>query len=65
MNPQAPQETIAAAIAERNRLIRECEGLLWKVAARPGSIKLLQGIKNQLILFASYKANRSFERRDS
>lgn len=46
------------AIQERDMLVRECQGLLWQVARRPGCIKLLMGVRHQLQIFAGYKKDR-------
>lgn len=52
------QTAIAKAQDERDLLLRECHQLLYKVSRRPCSIKLLNGVRDQLQLFAGYKANR-------
>uniref|UniRef100_B8HN13 Uncharacterized protein n=1 Tax=Cyanothece sp. (strain PCC 7425 / ATCC 29141) TaxID=395961 RepID=B8HN13_CYAP4 len=49
-------------IQERNRLIAEIVLILPRVASRPGSAKLLQGILSQCKAFAAYKANRTYPR---
>lgn len=50
------------AIRERDRLIAEIVLILPKVASRPGSAKLLQGILQQCQAFSQYKANRTYQR---
>lgn len=53
-------QTGEQAIRERDRLIAEIVLILPKVASRPGSAKLLQGILGQCQMFAAYKANRRY-----
>lgn len=36
----------------------ECHALIEVVSRRPGAIKLLVGVRNQLIMFSQYEANR-------
>jgi hypothetical protein len=50
---------------ERTKLLKECIVLLHRVAHRPGGVKLLLGVKQQLILFNNYKRNRSYGKRQS
>lgn len=47
-----------SAIAERDKLLAECQRLLFQVSRRPGAIKLLIGVKGQLKMFSAYKSNR-------
>jgi len=47
-----------ASLAEHHALLQECYGLLNEVSRRPGCLKLLQGVRDQLRIFAGYKANR-------
>lgn len=49
------EQPVSPTVAE---LKRQCHALIEVVAKRPGAIKLLQGVLNQLQIFAQYKANR-------
>ncbi len=51
-------KTPAPDRSELRRLLLDCQRLLSVVASRPGAIKLLLGVQQQLELFAGYKANR-------
>lgn len=53
------EQAIATAQTERDVLLRECRQLLAEVAQRPNSLKLLAGVRDQLRMFAEYKAGRS------
>lgn len=53
---------VKVAIAERDRLLRECQRLLFRVSRGPNCLKLLAGVKIQLQIFSKYKANRAQER---
>lgn len=44
-------------------LKQECHSLIEAVARRPGAIKLLLGVRGQLLLFSQYKANRDYSQR--
>lgn len=55
---QHQSEAINTARAERDRLVLECQQLLRKVATGPNCLKLLQGVRNQLEIFAKYKSDR-------
>lgn len=44
---------------ERDALLRECQDLLWQLSRRPYCMKLLLGVKKQLLMFLAYKANRT------
>lgn len=55
---QTQSEAITGAREERDRLLKECQQLLKRVATGPNCLKLLQGVKGQLEVFAQYKANR-------
>lgn len=48
----------SSATQERDRLLKECQHLLFEVSKVPGCLKLLEGVKQQLQIFAAYKANR-------
>lgn len=41
-----------------NVLRLECHRLVDVVSRRPGAMKLLLGVRSQLLLFAGYKSNR-------
>ena len=43
---------------ERKRLLQECQRLIIEVSYRPGCLKLLEGVRQQLVLFSAYKKNR-------
>lgn len=40
------------------QLLQECQQLLIAISKRPGSTKLLNLVKEQLVVYANYKANR-------
>jgi hypothetical protein len=51
------------AVENLAQVKRECHRLIEIVATRPGAMKLMIGVRNQLKLFSQYKANRDFSRR--
>lgn len=53
-----PKFEIEQAQSHRDGLVVECLILLLQVSRRPNALKLLSGVKDQLQLFAGYKANR-------
>jgi hypothetical protein len=53
-----PQAEVEQAQGQRDGLVVECLILLLQVSRRPNALKLLAGVKEQLQLFAGYKANR-------
>ncbi len=55
---ESQEQAIATAQTERDDLLRECRHLLIKVAQRPNALKLLTGVRDQLRVFAEYKAGR-------
>lgn len=52
------ENVIASAIDQRDLLVAECRELLTVVANRPNCLKLLIGIRDQLLTFSQYKATR-------
>ena len=53
------KDAIATAQTERDVLLRDCRHLLAEVSKRPNCLKLLTGVRDQLRIFAEYKAGRS------
>lgn len=52
----ASSDTIATAQSEPDALVKECQQLLVQVSRRPGDLKLLVGVRNQLKIFALVQA---------
>ena len=52
------EDAIAAACLQRDALMLECRQLLIEVSNRPNCLKLLIGIRDQLLTFSQYKQNR-------
>jgi hypothetical protein len=56
------KDAIASAQANRDALLRECQQLLIQVSMQPNCLKLLTGVRDQMLMFSQYKANRSQRR---
>jgi len=52
------QGDVKQAQSQRDGLVVECLILLLQVSRRPNALKLLAGVKDQLQMFAGYKATR-------
>lgn len=52
-------EASATARLERDALLKECRQLLLEVGSRPNALKLLLGVRTQLLMFSQYKSRRS------
>lgn len=54
----SPDDAIARAADERDRVLADCQALLYKIAQKPSCIKLLGLARNHLRLLAGYKSGR-------
>ena len=54
-----PDDAIAAAQIERDRLCEQCFQLLYKISRKPSCLKLLGLALAHLKMLADYKANRN------